>query len=175
MAQPPTATRPSLPRRLAGELEALLVTFAHMAAVIVAFVVYRRLILDEYQIPYLQYGYGLVEAFVLAKAVMLGKALGLGRRLEGLPLIWPTLYKAVIFALLSAVFLILEQVMVGVVHHHTVGWALSRVAHANRYEALARTLVMFVAFVPFFAFQELGQKLGQGESHLFDLFFRRPA
>ena len=34
-----------------------------------------------------------------------------------------------------------------------------------------RTLVMFVAFVPFFAFQELGQ----GESHLFDLFFRRPA
>jgi hypothetical protein len=31
------------------------------------------------------------------------------------------MYKAVIFALLSAVFLVLEQVMVGVVHHHTVG------------------------------------------------------
>jgi hypothetical protein len=87
MAQSSTAPRPSLPRRLAGELEALLVTFAHMAAVIVAFVIYRRLILDEYQIPYLQYGYGLVEALVLAKAVMLGKTLGQGRRLEGLPLI----------------------------------------------------------------------------------------
>jgi hypothetical protein len=87
MAQSSTAPRQSLPRRLAGEREALLVTFAYVAAVIVAFVIYRRLILDEYQIPYLQYGYGLVEALVLAKAVMLGKALGLGRRLEGLPLI----------------------------------------------------------------------------------------
>jgi hypothetical protein len=175
MDQPGTAQKPSLSRRVAGEVEGLLVTFAYMAAVIVAFVVYRRLILDEYRIAYLQYGYGLVEAFVLAKAVMLGQALGLGRRMQGLPLIWPTLYKSVLFALLSALFLILEQVMVGLVHHHTVGWALSRVAHANRDEALARTLVMFVAFVPFFAIQELGQKLGQGEAHLFDLFFRRPA
>ena len=39
------------------------------------------------------------------------------------------------------------------------------------YEILGRTLILFVAFIPFFAFWELGHLAG--DKKLFDLFFRR--
>ena len=40
-------------------------------------------------------------------------------------------------------------------------------------ELLANVLVMFVAFIPFFAFKELGRVLGEGR--VWELFFRRRA
>jgi hypothetical protein len=41
------------------------------------------------------------------------------------------------------------------------------------HEMLANLLVMFVAFIPFFAFKEVGRVLGEGK--VWELFFRRRA
>jgi len=41
----------------------------------------------------------------------------------------------------------------------------------GHHELLAGCLVIFVAFIPFFAFRELGRVLGEGK--IWDLFFRR--
>jgi len=46
--------------------------------------------LAEYQIAYLHYGVSVVEALVLAKVILIGEALRLGRGLEDKPLIVPT-------------------------------------------------------------------------------------
>jgi hypothetical protein len=42
---------------------------------------------------------------------------------------------------------------------------------AGKDELLARCMIMFVAFIPFFAFEELERVLGEGK--LSKLFFRR--
>ena len=62
------------------------------------FILYRRLVLAEYEISYYHYGYAFFKALVLAKIVMIGDFLGLARRLRDKPLIVTTLYKAVVFA-----------------------------------------------------------------------------
>lgn len=163
---------PTLTRRLATEAEVLTLYFVYMASVILAFVAYRRLILAEYAVGYLQVGWGLMEALILAKVVLLGKKMGLGKRGDSLPLVIPILYRAVLFSLLTVVFMVLEEVLVGLVHGHPPAAALARLRHMNRDEALARTIVMFVAFVPFFAFQVLGSRIGLTETDVFDLLFR---
>lgn len=132
---------------------------------------YRRLILAHYDIKYLKYGTALVEALVLAKVMLIGDAVGLGRKIfEDKPLIFPTLYQSAIFTFFVGVFAVLEGTVGGFFKGE--GWSgwLIELQDEGKYEFLARCLMVFVAFIPFFAFKELGKMLGAGK--LGKLFLR---
>ena len=132
---------------------------------------YRRLILAEYQISYLHYGVSVIQALVLAKIIMVGRALDLGRRLRNHPLIVPTVYKAIVFSMFVGIFGVVESTIIGLLHGKGIEGGFEELMSAGRYELLARCMVMFVAFIPFFAFEELERVLGEGK--LGKLFFRR--
>lgn len=134
------------------------------------FTLYRRITLSEYQISYLHYGIALVEALVLAKVIMLGDVLHIGQRFYEKPLIWITLYKTVVFSLWTALFGLFEHVLDGLVHGEGLTGGINRLLSSGD-ELLARALMVFFAFIPFFAFKELGRLLG--ENKIFDLYFRR--
>ena len=55
----------------------------------------------------------MIEALILAKVVMIGDVLRLGRRLEHKPLIYSTLLKTVVFTIFVAAFTLLEHVIQG--------------------------------------------------------------
>ena len=59
--------------------------------------------------------FAVIEALILAKVIMIGDVVRLGRGLEQKPLIFPTLYKTLVFTLFVAVFTVLE---------HVIKWAL---------------------------------------------------
>ncbi len=133
------------------------------------FTLYRKLVLAEYKVSYLLYGLALFEALILAKVIMIGNLLGLSRPLQDKPLIFPTLYKTVVFTLFAGVFSVLEHVTEGLLHGEGLAGGIHEFT-SNGYEVLARGLVLFFAFIPFFAFKELGRVLGEGK--IAGLFFR---
>jgi len=94
----------------------------------------------------------------------------LGRRFDEKPLLVPTLYKAVVFSLWVAVFSVLEHTIGGVLGGHGLAGGVAELMQKGKYELLARCLITFVAFIPFFAFKELGRVLG--EDNMRTLFFR---
>ena len=51
----------------------------------------------------------LIEAVILGKVIVLGSVFHLGRSLEQKLLIYPTLYKAVVFTFLVAIFTLIEN------------------------------------------------------------------
>ena len=63
------------------EMTEYYIIFMYLAVFFGLFTWYRRLILAEYQISYLHYGVGVIKALVLAKVIMIGRALRLGRQL----------------------------------------------------------------------------------------------
>jgi hypothetical protein len=134
------------------------------------FILYRKLVLAEYKISYLLYGVALIEALVLAKIIMIGNIMGLARRLQDKPLILPTLYKTVVFTVLTGIFVVLEHMVNGLLHGGGLGGGIHEMM-SNGYQVLARGLVVFFAFIPFFAFKELGRVLGAGR--IADLFLRK--
>ena len=131
---------------------------------------YRRFVLAEYHITYTHYWVGLIEALVLAKLILIGDALRLGRKLEDKPLIVPTFWKAVVFSLLVAVFSVLEHTIEGLFRHRGVAGGLAELMSKGKYELLGQSLIMFSALVPFFGCKELERVLGEGQ--LLKLFFR---
>ncbi len=161
-------------QRFAHELIEYWITFIYMAFFFGAFAWYQRLILAQYQISYLHYGVALVEALVLAKVVLIGDALRLGRGFEDKPLMVPTLYKALVFTVFVAAFGVLEHTVGGLVEGKGLGGGWAELASTGWYEVLARCLVVFVAFIPFFGFRELERVLPEGKIRA--LFVRkRPA
>lgn len=160
--------------KLYEELKLFFIVFAFLALMFVAFLTYRRLVLSEAGITYLHFGVGLIKAAVVAKIILIGQALNLGKRIKDQPLIIVVLGKAVLFGLLVAVFNVLERVVEGLVRGY--GWRaiVDLVVMNGPDEILAGTLMLMVSFIPFFAFWETGRVLGAGK--LSEMFFhKRPA
>jgi hypothetical protein len=137
----------------------------YLALFFCALSTYSMLMLHELNVAdsYFRYGFALFNALVIAKIILIGEYIRLGKKHENKPLILVVLYKAFLFSLLVAAFHILEESVKRLVFHKQIGFRVD--------EMLIRNLVVFSFLIPFFAFWELRRVLGEGK--LFDLFFRR--
>jgi beta-phosphoglucomutase family hydrolase len=117
-----------------------------------------------------EYGTGLVNALILAKVIATGEILQLGTRHKNRPLIFSTIWKSFVFALLAAAFSIVELTVRGLFRGGGITAGVSSIGNTGGAELLGRSLVMFFAFIPFFALREIGRVLGEGK--LEDLFLR---
>jgi len=142
----------------------------YLTLVFAAFTQYRRLLLASYDIIYTNYWVAVIEALILAKVIMIGAVVRLGRGLEQKPLIVPTLYKTVVFTLFVGVFTALEYAVKGLWTGTGFTGGIAEFL-GKGHELLANSLVVFVAFIPFFGVKELGRVLG--EEKIRALFFRR--
>lgn len=146
--------------------------FIFLALMFSAFTTYRRLILGEVGVNYGHYGAGLIEAAVIAKVLLIGDAMKLGRRIEKHALIISVLVKSVLFALFVAAFNVIEHAIEGLYHKQSWSTIVSHPFEAkNTNELLARSLVLVVTFIPFFALWETARVLGPGK--MTELFLRR--
>jgi hypothetical protein len=150
-------------KKIVHELIEYWIDFAYLAFFLVAFAWYRRLVLAEYQVHYTNYWFPLIEAAVLAKVIMIGDMLRLGRRFEEKPLFLTALYRTVTFSLWVAAFSVLEGTIRGLLHGKGPTAGFQEIVSEGRDELISRCVVIFVAFIPFFSFKELGRVLGPGK------------
>ena len=153
------------------ELVEYWINVAYLALVFAAFTQYRRLVLAAYDITYTNYWVALIEALILAKVIMIGDVIRLGRGLEDKPLIYSTLYKTAVFVLFVGVFTVIEHVIRGLLKGTGLTGGFVELLGKGSDELLANSLIVFVAFIPFFGVKELGRVLG--EEKIRALFFRR--
>jgi hypothetical protein len=147
-------------RILVHELFEYFLNFIFLAAFLVAFAWYRRLILAEYNIQYLAYWGPVIEAAILAKVIMIGDALRMGRRFQNRALALTVIYRTIIFGLFVVAFSFAEHIIEAWCHGKTAMDALSEMMNQGRYEILARFIIMVVAFVPFFTMKEIERAFG---------------
>ena len=161
----------SIRERLKQEGREFLIIFLYLALCLTVLLLFKQAILADYQISYLRHGYAIVEALMLSKMIVLGQAWRLGERYSQSPLIYPTLYKALIFTLLVIVFSLIEHLLDGFLHQETPAETIHKMLAGGWHEMLASALIMFFIFIPFFAFQEVGRLMG--EDKLFELFVHK--
>jgi len=153
-------THPSAKERALEEFKAYWIITLYLALFLGALTVYRRLILAEFGVAYLNYGFALIEALITGKIILIGKAFGLGRRFEDRPLVVSTFYKSALFGVFVFLFGVLEHVVEGLYHKKDWAAILHGLTELGMYELLARVVMLIIAFIPFFAFWEIGRVLG---------------
>lgn len=158
-------------KKFIHELKEYWINVIYLAFFFGLFMWYRRLILAQYQISYLNYGASIIEALVLGKVIMIGNVLRLGQRFQESPLIFPTIFMAFVFSVWVALYKVIEQTVIGLLHGKGLTGGFNELTGRGSYELIAESLVIFFAFIPFFAVKELGRVMGEGK--LGELFFRR--
>jgi hypothetical protein len=157
-------------QKLMHELRRLLGTFLYLSGFFMVFRLYTRLVLAEYEINFFEYGLTLLKSLALAKIILTGEALRLGEKLFARPLIVLTFYYAVVFSAFALAFEILEHLVLGWFRGKGPAAVFAEILGQGWPHLVAMTLVVFVAFLPFFAFRETGRALGEGKLHA--LFFK---
>jgi hypothetical protein len=162
--------QPKLRQRVIHELGEFLRIFLFLLPLFCAFAAYRMAMLEKPGGKYFAYGAAFVSALLLSKIILIGEHLKLGKRHERKPLLYSTLYKSFVFTVLVVIFRVLESAVKGLLHNEGMAGAFAELRGLGIDEVLARSLVMFCAFVPFFALRETARVLG--ERRMEDLFLR---
>jgi hypothetical protein len=150
----------ALEARAYHELKEYLVVTLYLWVFLGAFVLYKTIILDQDN-DFVEHGVALINALVLGKFMLLAKAFHPGRRAENAPLIYPTLLKAALFALILAVFKVIEDVIVGHFRGKSFNESIADLGGGNWRSILVLTVILFVVLIPLTAFGELGRVVGE--------------
>jgi hypothetical protein len=110
------------------------------------------------------WGIAAVKALLLAKFMLIGRALKLGRGFRNGPLIWPTLYHALCFLILLLVLTTIEEIIVGGIHHRPLAESLAHVVGPTVFEGVSICIVLYLILVPYSAFVCLADVFGERET-----------
>jgi hypothetical protein len=159
--------RTGVKQKVIHEFEEMAGIFLYLAFFFCALATYSMLLLNEYHVPYFNYGAALINALVISKVILIGESVHLGKRQETRPLFLSAVSKAFLFGLLAFAFHVVEEVVKRLMHGETVAsaWRAMRID-----DLLCRTVVVFCTFIPLFAFLELRRVIG--EDNFWNLFFR---
>ena len=157
--------------KISHEIKEFLTVFLFLAPFFFSFTAYGMNVARNLGHPYFHYGAALVNAFVLAKIVLTGELIGLGRRVEKAPLLVPTLYKSAVFTVFYLAFHILETTVQAFIHgQHLASNPNIELIYGNA-KILSQATFIFLAFIPFFALREVRRVLGN--DNFLSLFLRR--
>jgi hypothetical protein len=167
------AEKAGLKQKVAHAIRKLMAIFVYLAVFFIVLRFYTNLARGDDQINYLQYGLALLKSLALAKIILTGEALRLGERFRARPLIVPTFYRAVVFSTFALTFELFEHFILGRVRGKELAEVWTEILDKGWPHLAAMALVVFVSFLPFFAFREMERVMGEGKVH--DLFFKRAA
>ncbi len=166
-----TVEKAGVGHKIARELRKLALYFVYLCSFFLAIRFYTNLVLADHQISFVRYGLCVLKSLMLAKIILMGESFRLDRDWNQTPLALTTVFKAAIFSALTLVFEVLEHLILGALHEKPAGEVIAEILDKGWPHLAAMTMVVFVAFLPFFAFRELAHVLGEGK--LQELFLKR--
>jgi hypothetical protein len=159
---PAAPAKPGFKEKAKRDLQDFAFIAIYLVLLFCAVASYTMLLLEKYDVTTstLTYTFAIINALVIAKVILLGEMAHVGRRFEGRPLWQSVLWKATVFGLLVFAFHIVEEFVKRIIHHEPAGTVLHRF---DFQEMLARSIIIFAAFIPLFAFRELRRRAGSRE------------
>ena len=157
-----SAHPPSVKERLRGELHRYLAVSAYLYVCFAAILLYKSAILSSVGEHYLPLGLAAGKALILGKFVLLGEAAGVGTRIGARTLLQRILTNSVLFLVLLVLLTIVEEIIVGLVHGHSLGQAVAALAERSWLEVLASCVLMLLVLIPLVTVTEVSRTLGPG-------------
>jgi hypothetical protein len=136
--------------------------FLYLWLLFALFSYHKAIVLAQHNIPFKPFGIALLNAFVLAKVMLVVEKMNLAAKLRGRPLVYPILHKSFVLSVVFLLFNMAETVIGGLWKGKTFADSLPRFGSGSLSELIAVAIILAVALIPFFAFRELSRALGKG-------------
>jgi hypothetical protein len=163
--------RQNLKKKAFLEFKRFLGIFLYLWVVFALFSIYESIIRAQHNLDFTAHSLAIINAFVLAKVLLVGEHLHLGAGFKEKPLVYPVLYKSLVFSIFLTGFHVAERMIVGMIGGKTFRESFSAIGGGRLEAILSISALTFVMLIPFFAFRELGRVIGEEE--LRALFYGR--
>jgi hypothetical protein len=134
---------------------------AYLFVVFGALTFFKSAILEGEGVRWVPWGFAIIKAAVSAKFLLIGYALHIGERYRTKPLIWQTLYKSIVFLAFVAVLTVIEEAVVGFIHGKALWQSVAEIGGGTLEQVAATLVIMFLVFIPLFAFGALSEVMGE--------------
>ena len=124
---------------------------------------HASVVLAERHMSYHFYGFAIVNSLILAKVMLVAEDLHLGENFKDRPLVYPILFKAVLFAIVFICFDLAEEVLVGLVRGQTFVESIPEIGGGSPSGVFFVAIILSVGLIPFFAFREISRVIGKHE------------
>jgi hypothetical protein len=159
----PSEHKPGLKEKAVSQLREFLGMFLYVWVLLALFDLHQSIILAQEHINYQAQGFAIINALILAKVLLIGEDLHLGRRFEHKPLAYSILYKSLVFAVFLVGFHVVEEVVTGLIRGRSIAQSFPVAGGGSVQAIFSRGAIEFVALIPFFAFREIGRVIGKSE------------
>lgn len=148
--------------RLRGELRRYAIISACLFVCFSVILLYRSAVLLEQGQHFLPFGTAAVKALVLGKFLLIGEAFLVGGRLPVKTLMGRVAMRSLVLLVVLVLLTLVEEVVVGWVHHSAAAVSLGEFFGPLLPERLAVSLVMLLVLIPLVALIEINRILGSG-------------
>jgi hypothetical protein len=155
------AAKESVGKRMTHELKEFIIITVYLYVCFAAIIYLKAAILHAHGIAFAPFSIAVVKAAICAKFMLIGNALHIGGRYKTQALIWPTLHRSFAFLVLLLVLNILEEIIVGAIHHRGITDSILDVAGGTLNQLIASSVVVLLILIPYFAFRSLGEVVGE--------------
>jgi hypothetical protein len=153
------------------EFKRFLGIFLYLWVVFALLSIHESIIRAQHNLDFTAHSLAIINAFVLAKVLLVGEHLHLGAGFKEKPLVYSVLYKSLVFSIFLTGFHVAERMIVGMIGGKTFMESFSAIGGGRLEAILSIGALMSVMLIPFFAFRELGRVIGEEELHA--LFYGR--
>jgi hypothetical protein len=153
----------NLKERAFEEFKRFVAIFLYLWVVFGLLSIHKSLVLSQQHLDYEEHTFAIINALVFAKVLLVGEELHLGRRFQNRPLIYPVLYKCLVFSVVLIFFHAIESIAAGMWHGNTLAASIPPILGWNPKGLLAVGFSCFVLLIPFFGFREMARVLGRRE------------
>jgi hypothetical protein len=123
---------------------------------------HESIVLAKHHIDYKPFGLAFINAFVLAKVMLVAEKLRLGTRFRKSAPVFPVLHKSLLFTIIFICFNVAEEIIIGLFKGQTVAESIPRIGGGSLLGLVIASLIITVALIPFFAFREISRVMGKG-------------
>lgn len=157
-------------QKIFNEIQLFLIYFLFLDLLFFAFTSNERLLLGKSSYTFLPYGYCIIKALILSKVILIGESLRLGELFSNRPLVFPVIYKTIIFCILMFALTLSEHVATGLFEGKEMAIVYQELIAKKLNIVFSQTIVLFFVFIFFFSVIETSRVLGG--KRLFNLFFK---
>lgn len=155
-------TKPSAKARALEELRKYAYLSAYLYICFGVLLLYKASILEAQNVHFLHFGIALAKALIIGKFILIGDAIKVGLRGPADVLLHRILWRSLALLIMLMIFSVLEEVIVGWFHGHSIAQSLVEYASRTWVELLAPELVMLLILIPLIAAVELQRAMGSG-------------
>lgn len=161
----------TLKERALDSIKSFMQMFLYLWLVFGLLAIHQSIILSQYKIDYQSHGFAIINALIFAKVMLVAEDLRLGDRFDDKPLIYPILFKSLLFAITLICFHLAEHALVGMWHGQNVAESFSNIGSNKLRGIVSFSVIATVALMPFFALRGISRVIGK--DNFWSLFFRR--